>query len=68
MDELEVKTGHDKKRITEALLYLEKDNYIVWENKTDLGGILIIEGWERESDQHMPVKHTQGTADYWTKY
>ncbi|WP_256209570.1 hypothetical protein [Paenibacillus sp. PDC88] len=48
--ELEVKTGQSKQRIKEALLLLASENYILWEDKSSLERIVIIEGWERGSD------------------
>lgn len=67
MHELEVKTGQNKSRIHQALLLLESEDYIAWENKANLEDIQILEGWEREADLPKPVL-THGTVDYWTKY
>lgn len=67
INELEIKTGQSKKRIEEALFLLEKENYILWEDKSSLDQIVIIEGWERESD--LPKQPTiKANAQYWTEY
>ncbi|WIV17849.1 hypothetical protein QPK24_15690 [Paenibacillus polygoni] len=65
--ELEIKTGLSKQRIKEALLLLEKESYIVWEDKSSLERILITEGWERETD--TPKQSTvKPNSKYWTEY
>lgn len=67
MNELEIKTGQSKQRIHEALLLLEKENYILWEDKPSLERIVIIEGWERGSETPQPPQ-VKPNAQYWTEY
>lgn len=45
---LEIMTGRRTQEIKDALLILEKERYILWEDKISLSSIKIIEGWERE--------------------
>ncbi|EHB50142.1 MULTISPECIES: hypothetical protein [Paenibacillus] len=67
MHGLEVMTGRKQQEIKNALLMLEKERYIEWEDKSSLGGIKIIEGWEREPQANK--KPTQKVnAQYWTDY
>lgn len=66
--ELEIKTGQDSKRIKEALLLLEDKNFINWEDKTDTAGIVIIKGWEDDSDIPKEFQSSHGTIEYWTEY
>ncbi|MCV9947773.1 hypothetical protein [Paenibacillus sp. BT-177] len=47
MQELEIKTGRRTEDIRAGLLVLEKDNYILWDDKSSLRDIVILEGWER---------------------
>lgn len=77
IDELIIKTGHNKQRICEALLYLENDHYISWADKTDTSSILILEVWERQpvkpSDINQPSgqirrKDVHQDMNYWTQY
>lgn len=68
LNELETKTGQDKKRISEALMFLKKDNYISWDDQSDLNTIIILEGWERESSRPQPQITDSGSVDYWTRY
>ncbi|WP_211750083.1 hypothetical protein [Paenibacillus sp. Marseille-Q4541] len=68
INELEIKTGQTKERINEALLYLENENYIAWENKSNLEGIVILKGWEDESDIPRQFSSPNGSIDYWTEY
>jgi len=45
--ELEIKTGKKEGRIKNALLELEKERYIRWEDKSRVDNIIILEAWER---------------------
>ncbi|KGP81815.1 MULTISPECIES: hypothetical protein [unclassified Paenibacillus] len=68
MDELENKTGRSKAFIYESLLELERRQHIVWENKSTLEGILILQAWEQESE---PIRKSQPAGDavkYFTEY
>ncbi|MHB0944549.1 hypothetical protein ACYCSU_23665 [Paenibacillus sp. ALE1] len=63
--ELEIKTGRSVADIKAGLLALEKDNYILWENKSDTRHIVIIEGWDRDQKIVTPP----GVANrYYTEY
>ena len=42
IDELIIKTGHNKQRIREALLYLENAHYISWFDNMDTSSILSL--------------------------
>ncbi|MBY7740312.1 LexA family transcriptional regulator [Paenibacillus polymyxa] len=65
MNELEVKTGRRSEDIRAGLLALEKDNYILWDDKSCLRDIVILEGWER--GQTRPL--SPGDANrYFTEY
>ncbi|MCP3746593.1 hypothetical protein [Paenibacillus sp. A3M_27_13] len=62
MKELEGRRIED---IKAGLLALEKDNYILWENKSDTWHIVIIEGWDRDQKIVTPP----GSANrYYTEY
>ncbi|MBP2001183.1 hypothetical protein J2Z69_002226 [Paenibacillus shirakamiensis] len=48
MIELQRLTGRSHAEdIRAALLVLEKERYILWENQSDIQRITILEGWER---------------------
>lgn len=65
MNELEVKTGRSVTDIKVGLLSLEKDNYILWDDKSSLRDIVILEGWERGQTRPM----SSGDANrYFTEY
>ncbi|WP_267497687.1 hypothetical protein [Paenibacillus farraposensis] len=34
---------------------MERDNYILWEDKTNLRDIVILEGWDRQQKVTMPT-------------
>ncbi|WP_211745392.1 hypothetical protein [Paenibacillus sp. Marseille-Q4541] len=74
MTELEVKTGKSRLMIREALVELERNQFIIWEDKSSTHGILIIEGWEPQEEVHQAKpKRTQpmtrgSELDYWTQY
>ena len=72
LHELTIKTGRDKAEIMAALDGLIAGNYIMWENKSDTANIVILEGWERESEQPkipeaLPPKRPNDLS-YWTEY
>ncbi|WP_175395734.1 hypothetical protein [Paenibacillus xylanilyticus] len=60
MDELENKTGRSRVLIHESLLELERRQYIVWENKSTLEGIQIVQAWEQET---QPIRKSQPAGD-----
>jgi len=67
MHGLEIMTGRKKQEIKNALLMLEKERYIEWEDKSNLETIKIIEGWEREPEANKrPAPKV--SAQYWTEY
>lgn len=70
--ELTVKTGRGKADIMAALEGLIKENYITWADKTDTANIVILEGWERESEHPKPPSAQKpgrsGDISYWTEY
>jgi len=68
MDELENKTGRSKAFIHESLLELERRQHILWENKSTLEGILILQAWEQAP---QPIRKSQPAGDavkYFTEY
>lgn len=73
ISELEIKTGKSWSQIREALAELERNQFIVWKDKSSTRGILIIEGWEPlEESSHLapsirPITRGNG-LDYWTLY
>lgn len=70
--ELTVKTGKYKPDVIAALDALVSANYIHWGNKSDTANIVILEGWERESEKpHLPASPQTikpNNTDYWTQY
>lgn len=67
MQVLERMTGRKRQEIKNALLMLEKERYIDWEDKSSLDSIKIIEGWEREPQANKrPAPKV--SAQYWTEY
>ncbi|WP_308722526.1 hypothetical protein [Paenibacillus polysaccharolyticus] len=72
--ELTVKTGKNKPDVMAALNALIEMKYIHWDDKSDTVNIVILEGWERESEKtQLPkaplYKQENNTSmDYWTKY
>ncbi|MDY8094193.1 hypothetical protein UY456_14425 [Paenibacillus polymyxa] len=68
MKELEIKTGRRAEDIKAGLLALEKDNYIVWEDKTDTRHIIIIEGWDRNAKISTPPTPPGTVNRYYTEY
>lgn len=67
MHGLEIMTGRKSQQIKSALLMLEKERYIEWEDKSSLETIKIIEGWERELEANKHPARKLG-AQYWTDY
>lgn len=69
--ELTIKTGKHKADVTAALDALIKERYIHWEDKSDTNNIVILEGWERESERPKTESKppmTKGDISYWTEY
>ncbi len=67
--ELTVKTGKHKPDVLAALNSLVAANYIAWDDKSDASNIVILEGWERETERpKVDNKPAQVNDDYWTKY
>jgi len=72
LQELTVKTGRSKADIMAALDGLVAANYISWDNKTDTANIVIVEGWERETEKpklpKAPPPARRSDLSYWTEY
>lgn len=72
LQELTIKTGRSKADIVAALDGLAAANYITWENKSDTANIVIVEGWERESEKpklpKAPPPARPTDLSYWTEY
>ncbi|CAM4460906.1 hypothetical protein [Paenibacillus xylanexedens] len=74
--ELTVKTGKGKPDVMAALDALVAAAYIHWEDRSDSAHIVILEGWERESEKpKMDPKpapaynnNNNNNTDYWTQY
>lgn len=66
--ELEIKTGQSESRIKEALILLETENFILWEDKASLKNIIILKEWEDESSNVRTYTSPHGIIDYWTEY
>ncbi|WP_206098605.1 hypothetical protein [Paenibacillus silvae] len=70
--ELTVKTGKYKPDVMAALDALVSANYIQWEDKSDTANIVILEGWERETEKpklpKAPPQVQQNDLSYWTEY
>lgn len=66
--ELEIKTGQSANRIKEALLLLETEEFILWEDKSTLENIILLKEWEDESNRPRTYTSPHGTIDYWTEY
>lgn len=70
--ELTVKTGKGKQNVMAALDALIASDYIHWEDKSDTANIVILEGWERDTEKPK-LPNTVSAAnpnntDYWTQY
>lgn len=72
LHELTVKTGKGNPDVMAALEGLIKAEYIHWEDKSDTANIVILEGWERESEKptlpKAPPIANHTNTDYWTQY
>lgn len=74
MSELQVKTGRPFPLIRQALIELERNQFIIWKDKSGTGGIFIVEGFEMQEAGAKPSpKRTQPMTrgreiDYWTQY
>lgn len=69
MEELVIKTGKTKKDITQCLINLEDQLFIIWENKKYVETIKIIQGWENDGTVKEERKpSTTSNTDYWTQY
>ncbi|MEC0238935.1 hypothetical protein P4H66_03500 [Paenibacillus dokdonensis] len=69
MEELVIKTGKTKKDITQCLINLEDQLFIIWENKKYVETIKIIQGWENgETVKEERKTSTTSNTDYWTQY
>lgn len=67
MHGLEIMTGRKSLQIRNALLRLELERYIEWEDKSRLETIKIVEGWERNPEAHSRTS-PKVSARYWTDY
>ncbi|USB32151.1 hypothetical protein [Paenibacillus sp. YPG26] len=66
--EIQRLTGrHRTEDIKEGILRLEKEKYILWEDRDDVGTIRILEGWDREQSG-FSRSDTSSSTEYWTKY
>jgi hypothetical protein len=70
--ELTVKTGKGDKVVMSALETLITTEYIHWEDKSNTANIVILEGWERESEKpklpKAPPPALPNDLSYWTQY
>lgn len=70
--ELTVKTGKGDKVVMAALETLITTEYIHWEDKSNTANIVILEGWERESEKpqlpKVPPPAQPNDLSYWTQY
>ncbi|SEB27992.1 hypothetical protein [Paenibacillus sp. 276b] len=70
--ELTVKTGKGELDVMAALDGLIKAEYINWEDKSDTSNLVILEGWERESEKpklpKVPPPSRPSDLSYWTEY
>lgn len=69
MEELVIKTGKNKQDIKQALINLEDQMYIIWDDKRLVQSIKILNGWENGGtikDERKP--NTASNTDYWTQY
>ncbi|WP_458122819.1 hypothetical protein [Paenibacillus sp. Z3-2] len=70
--ELTVKTGKGKPDVMSALEGLVAAEYIHWEDRSDTANIVILEGWERESEKpklpKVPPPAQSNDISYWTQY
>lgn len=62
-------TGRHRPEEIEVGLYrLEEEKYIIWENRSDMGTIRILEGWDRAQSGVPRESGEDGNTEYWTKY
>ncbi|MDQ0719832.1 hypothetical protein QF049_001093 [Paenibacillus sp. W4I10] len=70
--ELTVKTGKGRPDVMAALNALMDAEYIHWDDKSDTANIVILEGWERESEKpklpKAPPPAQPRNLSYWTEY
>ncbi|WP_434750727.1 hypothetical protein [Paenibacillus amylolyticus] len=70
--EITVKTGKHKPEVLTALDALVAAEYIHWEDRSDTSNLVILEGWERESEKPRlpasPQTIKPNNTDYWTQY
>ena len=70
--ELTVKTGKYKPDVMAELDALVSSNYIQWNDKSDTANIVILVGWERESEKPQLSMSSPtikpANTDYWTQY
>lgn len=69
-NELMIKTGKSKSDVIAALEALTAASYLLWEDKSSPDNIVILEGWERESERPQTPSTPQKTGDirYFTDY
>lgn len=68
MAELMIKTGKSKQNIHQALIKLEDQLFIIWDDKRFVESIKILHGWEREDHSRDKQILSPGNTDYWTQY
>ncbi|ANF97664.1 hypothetical protein [Paenibacillus bovis] len=66
--ELSAMTYRSVEELVHILTALENKNYIYWDNKEDLGTLVMIEGWERQTRQPRTAVSRSENASYWTQY
>lgn len=67
MQELMVKTGKSSAEITESLISLEEQLFIIWDDKKQVETVKILQGWEQVETKTVPTARSNN-LDYWTKY
>ncbi|MGN7359999.1 hypothetical protein ACTHPF_26840 [Paenibacillus sp. SAF-054] len=69
MEELVIKTGKTKQDIRQALINLEDQLFIIWDDKRLVESIKILRGWEHSGTAKEEKKtSTSSNTDYWTQY
>ncbi|MEK5162094.1 hypothetical protein NYE69_07085 [Paenibacillus sp. FSL R5-0527] len=66
--ELEKKTGRNQRDIFEGLRGLVEQQYIFWPDNPRLDTIVILEAWERGTEEAKKVKPTTSNIDYYLYY
>lgn len=67
LEQLETMAGKRKDQIIQALMELEKQGFIRWENKSSVEYVVILQAWENGMSSIKSPNISRG-ADYWTMY